>query len=205
MRGVRTDGERIVRLRRASGRTQEQLASECDLAANTIRSAERGGPVDIAVVNAIAAVCDVDVKELLASTDDGVPAAATREIPDLLNKVAGRWTGKIEQPTGPDGQHFSAMIRMEIERTGSRLHGQSFFAFGDLTHTCNVEVRWLFERYFRLDGVSADPQGCMFNTCYFQVNPAGDRIAGRYIGFGPHSNCIIVGEVSGSRDAEKRR
>ena len=33
----------------------------------------------------------------------------------------------------------------------------------------------------------------MFNTCSFQVNSAGDRIAGRYISFRPHSNCIIVG------------
>lgn len=196
MRGVRTDGERIAKLRRESGRTQEQLALECDLAVNTIRSAERGGPVDLAVVTGIADLFKVDVKKLLWTDKT---AEAKSEAPELMNKVVGNWIGTIEQPTGPDDRHFSATIRMEIERSGSALRGRSFFAFGELTHVCNVEVRWLFERYFRLDGVSADPQGCMFNTCYFQVNPAGDRIAGRYIGFGPHSNCIIVGEVSGSR------
>jgi transcriptional regulator with XRE-family HTH domain len=196
-RGVRTDGEQIVKLRRESGRTQEQLAGECDLAVNTIRSAERGGPVDVTVVSDIAQTLNVEVRDLLAAPDCG---SALRDNQDVLDKIAGRWIGRIDQPRGPDGKHFSAMIRMEIERAGVNVRGRSFFTFGAVTHICTVEVRWLFERYFRLDGVSADPQGCMFNTCYFQINPAGDRITGRYIGFGPHSNCIIVGEVSGSRD-----
>jgi transcriptional regulator with XRE-family HTH domain len=200
MRGVRTNGERLAQFRRESGRTQEQLAADCDLAVNTIRSAERGGPVDMAVVSSIAKILKIEVKELLWNDRE---VEAPGDMTELFNKVAGHWTGTIEQPTGPDGEHFSATIRMELERSGPHLRGRSVFSMGELTHVCNVEVRWLFERYFRLDGVSAAPQGCMFNTCYFQVNPAGDRIAGRYIGFGPHSNCIIVGDVAGARDPEK--
>jgi transcriptional regulator with XRE-family HTH domain len=202
-RGVRTDGKRMVLLRQESGWTQEQLAHKCDLAVNTIRSAEHGGPVDVTVLNDIARLLKTSVKELLArSNAPGRGKAEPRRAAlqdEWFDKLVGHWSGMIEQPTGPDGRHFSAPIRLELERLGATLAGRSHFAFAGTTHTCRLEVQWLFERYFKFDGVSADLQGCMFNTFYFQINPAGDRICGRYIGFGPHTNGIIVGEASGAK------
>lgn len=199
-RSVRTNGKRIAQFRIESGWTQEQLALKSDLAKNTILSAEHGGPVAIKIVSNLANVWKVPVKELLAR-DDNANETVSGEASYYLDKLAGIWTGRIKQTTGPVRQHFSAEIRFEIARTASGACGRSYLTFAGITHVCNIEVEWLFERYFKVDGATADPRGYMFNSCYFQINPVGDRIDGRYIGFGPHSNSIIVGEVTAGREA----
>ena len=114
----------------------------------------------------------------------------------------------LQQSTDRQGPVSEAAVAFQPEIRTSRvptLAGRSHFTFAGTTHTCRIEVHWLFERYFKFDGVSADPRGCMFNTCYFQINPAGDRIHGRYIGFGPHTNGIIVGEASGAKVGKETR
>lgn len=198
-RSVRTNGQRIAERRIESGWTQEQLAVKSGVAKNTILSAEHGGPVAIKIVSILADVWKVPVKELLARDDNAIETVGG-EVGYCLDKLAGNWTGRIEQPAGPDRQHFSAEIRFEIARSGAGACGRSYFTFDGITHVSNIEVEWLFERYFKVDGATTDPRGYMFNTCYFQINPVGDRIDGRYIGFGPHSNCIIVGEVTAGKE-----
>jgi transcriptional regulator with XRE-family HTH domain len=65
-RGIVAKGEAIVALRKAAGLTQEKLAAECDSDVKTVRTAERGKPVDVATLRRISARLGIELRELFA-------------------------------------------------------------------------------------------------------------------------------------------
>jgi DNA-binding XRE family transcriptional regulator len=182
-------------LRRRSGRTQAELAHDCGVAENTLVKAEGGGPIDVTTAGIIARHLGVGCEAILAGSPDGPgPAGPAGGAWRLL---VGRWVGRIEQSSGPDGCPFTGEVRMEFAGPTS---GRYVFTIGGTTIECPVEVTWLVERFFRWDADPPEPGGFLCNTGYFQVNPAGDRISGRYVGIGPHTGGVVAGEVTGRRE-----
>ena len=77
MRGVVTNGKKIIALRKAAGLTQEMLSAESGCDTKTIRSAERGKRVDLATLRRIAVRLAVDFREFVA---DGPPESRQANI-----------------------------------------------------------------------------------------------------------------------------
>src|SRR5688572_28971910 len=76
-RTVRTNGARLVQLYLDAGLTQDELAHRCGCTPNTVRKAERGGPVALGVLREIAEALDVPFRDLLAGS--GGPAAGAAD------------------------------------------------------------------------------------------------------------------------------
>ncbi|MEZ6130773.1 MAG: helix-turn-helix domain-containing protein [Planctomycetaceae bacterium] len=71
MRGAEVNGERIVALRKARGKTQEQLAAAADIDVTTLRNMERGRRrFDLRTILSIADVLEVDWTEVVVGLDD---------------------------------------------------------------------------------------------------------------------------------------
>jgi hypothetical protein len=210
-RTVRTNGARIVRLRQKLGLTQDELGAyeppadggrrpRTRMAERTVGRAERGGPVDISVVRRLAVKFGVECGELLANgISDGPPAPPDPWADGWQDRLAGLWTGRVDQPDGPDGHPFRGKFSLEFFRAGAEIRARYSFSFDGTEYEGTGPVTRLFERYFRLDAGPATPGRCLFNTIYFQVTPAGDRLTGRYVGLGPHSNKIVTGEATAVR------
>ena len=84
MRGAIPKGDKVLRLRRAAGLTQEALAAESDSDVKTIRNAEHSKRVDVATLRRIAARLGVEYREVLTEDSptqrDARVAAAERWI-----------------------------------------------------------------------------------------------------------------------------
>jgi transcriptional regulator with XRE-family HTH domain len=187
-RGFPTNGPRIKELRLKKVLSVPQLAEQTGLGSRTIETAEKGGALDAESVGRIAEVLGVRPADLVAREGiDEEPATC-----DLWDKLLGRWAGRIEQPSGPDGIPYRGELTIEFDAPGS---GCYTFDFAGTRYQCAVEVTWLFERYFKCD--ARDPAGgWMVNTAYVQITAAWDRLVGRYVGFGPHSNGVVCGELT---------
>jgi hypothetical protein len=111
--------------------------------------------------------------------------------------LVGWWAGRIAQARGPDGEPYAAEVRLEFTRDAGVFVGRYSFTFERRAYLCTGPVRELGRGYFKFDAVSAD--GRMSNTFYFQITRAGDRITGRYVGFGPHSNRVVSGRASAKK------
>lgn len=192
-RGVPTNGERIRVLRRGKGQTQSQFADACGIGERTLQEAERGGPIDAVTVQLIADRLGVPRADLIAAggagPDDPTPCPP-------WDKLLGRWAARIEQPDGPDGRPYRGELTIEFDAPGG---GRYAFEFEGTTYDCRFEATWLFERYFKCDARPSAAGGYLFNTAYLQVSPAGDRLAGRYVGFGPHSNGVVCGVLAATK------
>ncbi|MEZ6130772.1 MAG: nuclear transport factor 2 family protein [Planctomycetaceae bacterium] len=81
MRGVRTDGEQIAKLRKARGLTQEQLAAAADVDVTTLRRMEKGARrFDLRSVMSVADALAVDLCHLLPEvTANDVDQTAVNE------------------------------------------------------------------------------------------------------------------------------
>jgi transcriptional regulator with XRE-family HTH domain len=66
MRGVVTNGEKILALRNGAGLTQETLAAQAGCDVKTLRRAERSRRVDVATLRRIADYLAVEVRNLIA-------------------------------------------------------------------------------------------------------------------------------------------
>ena len=72
-RGVAVDGEKVMRLRKEKGWTQEELAPAADCSPKTVQNAERGERLLPSTVRALATALGVQLKDLLVGTEPPQP------------------------------------------------------------------------------------------------------------------------------------
>ncbi len=109
--------------------------------------------------------------------------------------IAGNWTGHILQEVGFECQ-YAATCTLSV--SGDTIGG--FFRFRNERDSsdfveCTVTGGSLYDRFLQLNYVANDPTRIQFGTILAEVHAEGDKLDGRFLGYGATSQQIVTGEV----------
>lgn len=129
---------------------------------------------------------------------------------DRKEALQGKWTGKIQQPGGPEGQSrvYDSTLNLNLDRRPLRradLTGRWTISFEEedgngnketVTLIARVEADFHFERFLRLVYIDESSEGLLlFGAGVLELDARGASLHGKLVGYGGRSKAIVSADV----------
>jgi hypothetical protein len=120
-------------------------------------------------------------------------------------EVSGEWQGVLEQVVNGvlTKRHLELTLKLGLWKSvkGSAELSGPTGGHGSKGADPNTADRFqlaggfLYERFLSLDYKCTDKQRIQFGSTFFQLSATGETLKGKYLGFGPADENIVVGNI----------
>lgn len=112
--------------------------------------------------------------------------------------ISGQWKGKISQVNDRAG---AAPITVKFIAKRKKVYGLTLIQYPSDGHKAAYDAEFefeggfLYESYLRLDYVSKTRHRIQFGAIVLELSPTGEKLSGKFVGYGAFSKDIISGHV----------
>lgn len=118
--------------------------------------------------------------------------------------IAGRWSGIVKQPMGPEGTPISFDIALELRMEEHIVVGTATYDYQGYHTVCSFRGGFIERRFLQLDYTDMDPRlvrdGIVFyGTIFCKLSTDQKRFDGHFLGYATETNGLVWGEVNCTR------
>ncbi|HVJ68737.1 MAG TPA: helix-turn-helix transcriptional regulator [Caulifigura sp.] len=202
---VYPNGPEIKRLRKVKNWTQRRLADAAGYSKRTIETAEAGNRVSEYTISCIAEALGVESDEITAQGPPSEVSSQPRETDrrELMKATTGLWYASGVQERGTGRRPLNFTFKLVFKLDGAQLTGRFAVDYADRDRPLNwrfvTSAHYRVDRYLQVECETDNPAILNFNTWILQMNPEGDTLTGRYVGFGPRTRDLVFGTLTLTR------
>ena len=126
-----------------------------------------------------------------------------------LPDISGNWKGHDEQLSF--GRPAMSKITCTFEKVSQGFEGEISFFFGALDESIylpkelrpfsgKIRAGWFKEKVLKLDWFNHEVDFIFCGSAYFELMHNGDKLAGHFVGYGPHSHALVQGPIMLARE-----